>query len=281
MVLTVHNPTPHESLPLFKYWERRLLLEADALILHTKDGCTQLLKHIPQLCHKRLHVIPHGVTLHPAINISRSAAHKTAGLDQNHRYFVTFGNLRGYKGIPVLLRAWREIMDQFPDTYLVIAGRLWDGKQGLASITGRLLGARKAGAEIQNLLAQPELASRVIFKEGFIAEKIINALCEIAVLAVFPHERMAGQSGAVTRAAGYGVPVLVSNVGGLPTSAMGPRFIVPADDETALAERLSELLREDLQALRALQIKHVSRFEWGRIAALHAKLYQKLAVTTP
>jgi glycosyltransferase involved in cell wall biosynthesis len=146
---------------------------------------------------------------------------------------------------------------------------------------GKLLGTQKAGAEIKSLLKQPNLVDRVVFMEGFITDQTIDALCELADLAVFPHERMAGQSGAVTRAAGCGVPVLVSDVGGLATLAIDSRFIVPPGDREALARNLSALLGEDLRALRSPQIAHIGRFDWGAVAALHAQLFRQLSGSSP
>lgn len=274
VVLTVHNPSPHEALPLFGRWERRLVATADALILHNERGREILLREHRGIHPERLHIIPHGINL--SANTDFDIACRTAGLSNDRRHLLTFGNLRGYKGIPGLLKAWRKIMHMLPDVDLVIAGRLWSGRGGLSALTGRLLGSHAVGMDIKSLLADPELSRRVVFREGFITASVIDALCDSAELAVFPHQRMAGQSGVVSHAAGRGVPVLVSDVGGLPELAIDRHFVVPPGDIDALADRLLELLGGNPGDYRSAQRKHVAQFAWPRVALRHAELYRML-----
>lgn len=276
VVLTVHNPAPHESLALFSHWEKMLLLRADALIVHTASGKAGLLARLASLEAERVHVIPHGVPLLPQTDGSTLDVRQVLSINPDQRLLVTFGNLRGYKGIPVLLKAWQSVSSEFSDVTLVIAGRLWSGSKGLSALVGRLLGGHKVEEQVKDLLAAPGIQGRVLFREGFVEEDMIDALCQQADLGVFPHERMAGQSGAVTRAAGAGLPVLVSRVGGLPDMALDERFLVPPGDDKALASALALLLAQNLSPLRAAQRDLAATVSWPKVAGQHADLYRML-----
>jgi glycosyltransferase involved in cell wall biosynthesis len=278
VVLTVHNPSPHECIPGFSLWERRLLEHADAIIVHSDSGKRSLMKRYPRLNADGIQVIPHGIAFRAEIGLSE-ADFRRAGLPPDRRYVLMFGNLRGYKGLTVLLRAWRELIARETETDLVIAGRLWSGGRGLLStLVAHLLGTRRVAYELKTLLKDETLSRRVIFKEGFIEDEEIDALCRIADLGVFPYERFSGQSGAATRAAGWGLPILVSDVGGLPDLVPSASCVVQPGDVHQLSERLLSLLADqtELGELRRQHKSHLASAAWEHVAKQHAMLYANL-----
>lgn len=281
VVVTVHNPSPHEGIPGFSLWERRLLERADAIIVHSESGKRSLLKRYSHLNSGGIHVIPHGIAFRVGGDSSEENYRRT-GLMPDRRYVLMFGNLRGYKGVSVLLKAWRELIARDSETDLVIAGRLWSGGRGLLSpLVAHLLGTRRVAHELKALLEDETLARRVVFKEGFIEDGEIDALCRIAELGVFPYERFSGQSGAATRAAGWGMPLLVSDVGGLPDLVPNASCVVQPGDAHQLAERLLALLGDpsELDELRHLHKSHLASAAWEHVAEQHAILYSNLGKT--
>ena len=274
IVVTVHNPEPHEPLPGLRALERRLLDRADPLLVHDARGRDALLSRIGAA--RDVRVVAHGIDVAASPPAEREGDRALLGLEPGRRLVSLFGNLRGYKGVPVLLDAWARIAARHPDTDVVIAGRLWTGRGGLVTrAVARVLGTAGESARIAAAMAHPALAGRVHLREGFLPDAAIDALLRASALAVFPYERFASQSGAASRAGGQGVPMLVSDVGGLPRLAIGPGWIVPPGDAAALAAALDARLAEGPGAeARTSQLAALSEFAWPRVAAAHVDVYR-------
>jgi glycosyltransferase involved in cell wall biosynthesis len=128
------------------------------------------------------------------------------------------------------------------------------------------------------MLADDRLASRVILRNQFVPDDVIDACCRIAVVAVFPYDRFAGQSGAATRAVSWGTPLVVSSTGALPSLAIDDDFVVRPGDSDALAQALERLLGDHVQPedLRQRQLARITPFFWDQIAEQHATVYREL-----
>ena len=273
VVVTVHNAEPHEAVPGLRRLERRLLDRADTLVVHDARGREVLLERLG--AHRDVRVIAHGIDVAAAPPAERPDDRARLGLAPGRRIVTLFGNLRGYKGVPVLLDAWAQIAADHPDAELVIAGRMWTGQRGLAArAVARILGAGREASRITQALAHPDLAGRVHLREGFLPDADIDALLRASALAVFPYERFASQSGAASRAGGLGVPLLVTDVGGLPLLALDRGWVVPPSDPAALAATLSARLAEGPFAdARVRQLAVLAMQAWPRVAAEHVVLY--------
>ncbi|MCH7811017.1 MAG: glycosyltransferase family 4 protein [Chloroflexi bacterium] len=106
----------------------------------------------------------------------------------------------------------------------------------------------------------------------------VDTLFRAADLAVFPYTHFDAQSAAGTLALSFGVPMVVSDVGGLPDLVDDRRAVVPANDERALAEALVEILRDDsLRAkLAADGERRAGELGWDVIARKTADVYRSL-----
>lgn len=278
VVVTAHNPEPHETLPGMRWLDRRLLDRADVIVVHDARGRDALIARLG--AGRDIRVIPHGVEL-GEVSVRRPADDVTRlGLARDRRLVTLFGNLRGYKGVPVLLEAWGRIADRHPEVDLVVAGRLWSGRDSLpARLSARVLGTGQEAQRIRGALADPRLQGRVHLLEGFLPDAEVDVLLRSSALAVFPYERFASQSGAATRAGGLGCPLLVSDVGGLPELAIGRDWIVPPGDAAALAAALDARLVEGPRVdVRSRQREVLAQFAWPRVAATHVELYRSLSV---
>ncbi len=279
VVVTVHNPTPHERLRAWEPWERRLLRDADLLIVHTEVGREHLGRRIRSRDGPRIAVVPHGVRIRGA-TVASAADFGVTCLDPSRRYVLSFGNLRDYKGIPTLLEAWKEVCRRNTDTDLVLAGRSWAGSHSLLGrFSARVLGSDQASNRISALLQDRDLALRVVVRLGFVPEEALDALCRIASFAAFTYDRMSGQSGAAARAAGCGIPLVVTGVGGLKELAIDETYVVRPGDAAALAAVLTRLLNgtEGIDTLRARQVDRARAFDWHTIAREHVRLYGEVA----
>jgi glycosyltransferase involved in cell wall biosynthesis len=198
----------------------------------------------------RVHVIPHGLL--------RPAATPDATLPPELPAFagpvvLCFGLLRPYKGLDVLVEAWRGVE----------GAELW------------IVGAPRMDTAPLHAAAPPG----VRFVERFVSEGEAAALFRRADLAVLPYREI-DQSGVLFTALSFGVPLVLTDVGGFPEIAgAGAAALVPANDPRALHAALTSLLADPARrtALAAAATKLAEeRHHWATIARAHLELYASL-----
>ena len=148
---------------------------------------------------------------------SLSEADRAAMDELPSRYVLYFGRLSGEKGLDVLF----DSMVGLPDTSLVVAG---DGPD----------------AEKLRRRAESELSGRVHFT-GYAGRAFLGAVVSGAAAVVMPSEWSENAPYGVLEAVGAGVPVIVSDAGGLPELAQAfGGWMFPRSDSVALAARIRE-----------------------------------------
>jgi glycosyltransferase involved in cell wall biosynthesis len=163
-----------------------------------------------------------------------------------------FGLMRPYKGLDLLLEAWREVE----------GAELW-----VAGMPRMDLTALRAAAP-----------PRVRWLPRFIVGGEIHALMRRASLVVLPYREI-DQSGVAFTAIGAGTPLLLSDVGGFPElAATGAARTFPQGDAAALSSALRELLAdpEGLEAM-ALHAREAAAatYSWDAVARRTLELYQR------
>jgi glycosyltransferase involved in cell wall biosynthesis len=227
----------------------------DALVALSEYGA-DVLRTRAGIDPGRIHVIPHG-PLDYLTRLERERPLPPELANPDGPVVLFFGLIRPYKGVDLLLEAFREVR----------GAELW--------VVGRPLGVDLG--ELQE--AARASGGPVRFVPRFVADDEIPALFRRADLVVLPH-RDAEQSGVLFTALAFGKPVLMSDVGGFPeVAALGAGRTFPAGDAAALAGGLAELLadageREELAA--AARSAAAGPYSWDAIAAQHIALYESL-----
>ncbi len=257
LVLTAHDVLPREPRRGQLVAQRRLYDRFDAVVVHSEHGRARLTRELG-LDGDRVHVIPHGVFAHLADVPSPSTAGGQAPFQTEKPVVLCFGLMRPYKGIDVLLEAWRGIVD----------AELW-----IAGMPRMDISSLRASA--------PE---NVRFVPRFITDSELPAYFRRADLVVLPYREI-DQSGVLFTALAFGKPLLLSDVGGFPeVASTGAARIVPAGDPAALREALLELLG-DPAALAAMASRAreaaEGRYSWDTIAAQALDLYRSLGARSP
>jgi glycosyltransferase involved in cell wall biosynthesis len=201
-VLVVHDADPHpgERRPILDFLARREIRESDLIVTLSGHVADRLLargdietKRLIRLYHPILDYRPQ----HP--RPARSGPFR----------LLFFGRILPYKGLPLLLEAFRGLRADGVDCSLTVAGR------------GRI----DAPAA---LLGQPGLTIRT----GWIAPARVGELLADADAMVLPY-REASQSGVVAAAYGSGLPVIATPVGGLAEQVVPGETGILADAPTA------------------------------------------------
>ncbi len=248
LVLTAHDVLPREARPGQRAAQRRLYGRFDAVIAHSEHGRRRLVEELG-VERGRVHVIPHGVFAH----LTKQRVPDAPPFQTDKPVVLCFGLMRPYKGIDVLLDAWRGIDD----------AELW------------VAGMPRMDVAPLRAAAPPG----VRFVPRFIGDTELPAYFRVASLVVLPYREI-DQSGVLFTALAFGKPLLLSDVGGFPEmAATGAARIVPAGDPAALHHALAALLA-DPAALREMATRAseagTGDYAWESIARRTLALYARL-----
>jgi glycosyltransferase involved in cell wall biosynthesis len=251
LVLTAHDVLPREPRPGQLRAQRRLYERMDAIVVHSHHGRERLVVDL-ELPPERVHVIPHG-----AFDYLTRLPHEEplppelAAVEGPVVLF--FGLLRPYKGVDVLLDAWRGIG----------GAELW------------IVGIPRMSLKELRSRASPS----VRFFPRFVPETQVPALFRRADLVVLPYREI-DQSGVLSTALAFGRPLLLSAVGGFPEVAgTGAAELVAPGDPAALHLALRRLLEDEPRRAAlaaAARAAATTRYSWDEVAARHVELYESL-----
>lgn len=255
VVLTAHDVLPREARPGQRNAQRRLYDRVDAVIVHTMHGHDRLVEGLG-VDRSKVHVIPHGAFRH--LTTLTPAVLAPAFANTKRPVVLFFGLLRPYKGVDVLLDAWRRMGRTASPAELWIVG--------LPKMDLRELRAK----------APPG----VRFVDRFVSDPEAAAYFERADVVVLPYREI-DQSGVLFTALAFGRPMVLTDVGGFSDIARaGAADIVPPGDPRALARALATLLgdhgRRRRLAGRAAELA-AGPYSWDAVAAAHQRVYRSLA----
>jgi glycosyltransferase involved in cell wall biosynthesis len=234
---------------------RRLAQRMDAVVVHTRSAARRL-EEI-RVDPGRVRVIPHGAFDHLARQEHEEPLPEELAAVEGP-VVLCFGTVRHYKGIDVLLEAFRRVE----------GAELW--------VVGRPL---STPMEPLHDLAK-RVPGRVRFVTRYVTEPQIPAFFRRADLVALPH-RAVDQSGVLYIGLAFGKPMVLSAVGGFAEVAEdhGAARVVPPEDPDALATAVRELLA-DPQERASLGARAAAAaagpYSWDEIAARTLGLYQEL-----
>jgi glycosyltransferase involved in cell wall biosynthesis len=252
LVLTAHDVLPREPRRGQRAAQRALYERVDAVVVHSAHGRARLVDALG-VAPEKVSVIPHGAFEH-LTHVAGEQPLPQAFAAVDKPVVLCFGLLRPYKGIDVLLDAWRE-----------------------ADLDAELWIVGKARMDISALRAAAPPSVRWITR--FVPDDQVAAYFRRADLVVLPYREI-DQSGVLFTALAFGRPLLLSAVGGFPEVAgHGAAALVAPGDPLALARQLRRLIADgDARArlARAARAAAAGPYSWDAIAAAHLQLYRAL-----
>jgi glycosyltransferase involved in cell wall biosynthesis len=263
LVLTAHNTTLyHGAAPsrlqglgftsVFKYF--------DAVITHTEYSKKRI-DAKGWTSPEAVAVIPHGVldyyrTLgRNTENSSKASATPT---------ILFFGNIKPYKGLDVLLRAFHALpLSTRKTCRLVIAGRPHCDMR-----------------EFRSLSLELGIDSQVTWKLGFTEEPEVADLFRSATVVALPYREI-DQSGVLMTGIAFETPIVASRLGGFQeTIEDGVHgYLVPPGEVSSLASALDRILTNPDEARRmrqALGVLRTGKLSWDHCAKETMKVYAKV-----
>lgn len=245
----IDNVQPHEHHIVDRPFNRYFLRSVDGFIYMSEQVHRELRDYtaVPALFS------PHPMFENFGSRVERTEACRHLGLDPDKRYLLFFGLIRDYKGLDILLDAWAKITND--NLRLLIAGEFYtDPAKYMPAIEG--------------------LGERVVLRNAFVADEDVKYWFSAADAVVLPY-KTATQSGVTQVAYNFGVPPIVTDVGGLaeivPDGKVG--FVVNPDAES-VAEAIEKLYKDDtLERFRSNMQEERKRFSWDEMCDRITELY--------
>jgi glycosyltransferase involved in cell wall biosynthesis len=213
LVFTAHDILPRERIAGSRAAQIRLLHRFDAVIAHSNHGRNRLIAEAG-LDPARIHVIPLGAFTHLATLPEAPLPRELPRTDEP--VVLDFGLIRPYKGLDVLLDAWKG----------VAGAELW------------IVGRPRYDIDALKTSAPPS----VRFVTRFVTDLELAAVFRRADLVVLPY-RESEQSAVLATALAFAKPILATEVGGFPE--LGDALqLVPPNDPAALGAAITNLLAD-------------------------------------
>ena len=215
----------------YGHWGLRLLIRlAHGCIVHSKADW-QLFETNYGPMDVRVALVPHGPydqyrdleeSADPEIAAVMSAV-RTAPRSEGVVNLLFFGLIRPYKGLEDLLRVFNALpREEAERLWLTVVGETWEGC-----------------TEPAHLIATSPHADRITFVNEYVPDEVVGAAFAHADVAILPYRR-SSSSGILHVAMSWGLPIVVTSVGGLPEAATGyaGAIFVPPGDPARLKEGL-------------------------------------------
>lgn len=256
IVWTVHNLYPHDSpYPDLDRLARLAITHlASAVIVHCQHAAALVAEHFFR--RDGVFVIPHGNFIEPyPNNCTRAEARQRMGIPEDRFVFVSFGNLKPYKGLDSLLEAFTRLPGD--DIVLLLALKTRDAYS--ADMIER---ARRADPRI------------VIYTAQFFGVEEFQFFLNAADAVVLPFTQVLTSGTAIT-ALSFGLPVIVPSLGCLPELVDGSVGILyDPGRPAALREALTAIRGRGLAPMRAAAYRRAESLSWDAIARLTLEAYR-------
>lgn len=255
VVLSVHDPIPHSG----HNWKNKLLTNCVRRITFSLFNNfiifneAQKKLFVDRYKLKKKNIISSKLSCYTCLQ-SIKPDEKNVPLE---KYILFTGRITKYKGLQYLLPAFRRVHEVYPELRLVVAGN------GTFCF------------DVEDY----ERCDYIEFRNRFIPDKELIALIKHCIFLVCPYTD-ATQSGVIMSAFAFGVPVLATDVGGLPEMVRDGVFgkIIREKDENAIVSGICDMLN-DAQKIKLYSdnINHEyseGEMSWKEIAAKLKKDYQ-------
>jgi len=220
VIAITDNIIPHEKRPGDIPFTRYFLNSCDAFITMSEKVMTDLRQFEKSK--------PAQQVLHPLYDnfgepVSKTEARQRLGIDVNDKIILFFGFIRKYKGLDILLEAMKLLQpqgDRMPK--LLVAGEFYEDAK-----------------PFQEQIKRLGIADSLLLRTDFIPDSEVKYYLCAADVVIQPY-RSATQSGVTPLAYHFEKPMIVTNVGSLPTLVPHEKVGLVCEPEPAsLAEAIT------------------------------------------
>lgn len=159
-----------------------------------------------------------------------------------------FGYIKHYKGLDILIKAFRKVIDHRTDIQLLIAGEVYGQDK-----------------KYFNLITNENLQEHIVFHNHFIKSEDIPKYFAICDVVVQPY-RTATQSGVSLLALSYNKPVISTQTGALDEIIIANKngILVAPEDPNSLAQAIIDFYEKyDRESMIQFIKEEISTYSWN------------------
>lgn len=263
LIIEMHetiDPLEDSILPVKIYGRgmgRLLMRHADAFTAHSNWAKSQIAE-IYGIANQKIFVKPFGVYEAYKRDYDKHSARRQLGIEEKF-VILNFGNIRKYKGIPYLVKAFSALPESIAsNSRLVIAGADW-----------------RDDDELSKSIESSPHRDKITFNPHFVPDEMIHKYFSAADVVVLPYLRTSG-SAVAHIAMAYGKPIVSSDLetmreclNGYP----GASFTCVGDSSAICQEFLQ--LYESHQSGDSLRFNHAEN-SWHEIATQYELIIGQL-----
>ena len=244
IVCIADNIIPHEKRKGDHAFTKYFIKPVDAFIVMSEKLMSDL-KLFDQT--KPVQIVQHPLYDNFGEKIDKEAARQNIGLAGSEKIILFFGFIRKYKGLDILLDALAVIKKQQKPTNfkVLIAGEFYEDRKPFDE-------------QVENL----GLKDMLILRTDFIPDgEVRNYFCAADVV-IQPY-RNATQSGVTPLAYHFEIPMIVTNVGGLPALVPDGKVGLVAEPNAAdVAKKITSYFLEDQNIFIENLKEEKKKFSW-------------------
>ncbi|MCX6313719.1 MAG: glycosyltransferase [Sphingobacteriales bacterium] len=265
IICIADNMIPHEKRFGDKVFTNYFIKPVDAFITMSEKVMSDLRSFTS---NTPAQLVPHPLYDNFGEKISKQAAREKLGIDPNKKILLFFGFIRKYKGLDMLLEAMKLVKEK---TKQLPAEASLDATHCQLMVAGEFYDERKI---YEQQIDELGIRDQLILHTDFINDSDVKYYLSAADVLVQPY-RNATQSGVTPLAYHFEIPMIVTNVGGLPS-------LVPHDRVGLVAEPNAKSLSEQIilyfQKGPSYFIPHLleekKKFSWAKLTESIVQLAQ-------
>ncbi len=222
IICIADNIFPHEKRPGDKAFTKYFLKPIDGFITMSQKVLADLELFAKT---KPAQFVPHPLYDNFGEIISKEGARKRLGISEEDKVILFFGFIRKYKGLDILLEAFKILNSEskIKNLKLLIAGEFYEDEKNY-----------------HELLNDPAIKNDLILHTNFISDSEVKYYLCAADCVVQPY-RSATQSGVTPLAYHFEKPMIVTNVGGLPSLVPDKKVgLIAEPNAESIAEKIIE-----------------------------------------
>ena len=217
-------------------------------------------------------MIPFGINnAVPNTQLTSSEAKARLGIQGEERTILFFGRITPYKGLEYLVEALPKLLTRSPSYRLIIAGRPDNDSKDYCQT-------------IQLQISRAGIGDRVLQRIEFVPDTETELYFKAADVLVLPY-RQIYQSGVLFLAYSFGLPVIATNVGGLPNEIIEGEtgYVCQPESSEHLAMTILDYFESELYCHLSKRRQHIrdyarERYSWDVVGQYTRTVYEQLHV---
>jgi glycosyltransferase involved in cell wall biosynthesis len=243
VVCIADNIIPHEKRPGDIPFTKYFVKPVDAFITMSE----KVLSDLPTFTgSKPAKFVPHPLYDNFGEKIIKEEARRHLGINNEEKILLFFGFIRKYKGLDILFDAMKELKDK--PYKLLVAGEFYEDRK-----------------QYDEQIEQLGIKDSLILRTDFIQDSEVKYYLCAADVVVQPY-RNATQSGVTPLAYHFEVPMIVTNVGGLPSLVPeGKVGLIAEPNAKAIAEKIVEYFEKGTESFLPYLVEEKKKYSWKKM----------------